>query len=311
MAAFELVPAESELFYRRGDPNDRRLGELVAYDPAAYARAAAVILGCPTDEGVRRNGGRPGAAGAPAAIRRCLYRLGVAGLEELAVVDLGDTVAGPDLEATHARHQATVQQIVADGKRLITLGGGNDLAYPDLAGLAEATPVGLALNVDAHYDVRADTPRNSGTPFRQLLDEGRVALDTLCILGTQPFANSPIYTAELAQRGVRAISLREARTRGLIATARGLIGQHPEGAIFWGFDMDVVVASEAPGVSAPNPLGMSGAELCELAELAGAEPRTRLVELSEVNPAFDLDQRTCRLAAVVLWHVLAGWAGQT
>jgi formiminoglutamase len=310
MAAFELVPADPALFYRRGDPNDRRLGELVASDPAAYARAAVVILGCPTDEGVRRNGGRPGAADAPAAIRRCLYRLGVAGLEGLAAVDLGDTIVGPDLEATHARHQATVRQVIADGKRLISLGGGNDLAYPDLAGLAEATPVGLALNVDAHYDVRADTPRNSGTPYRQLLDEGRLAPERFCVLGTQPFANAPAYSAYLAERGVRAITLREARTRGLLATARGLIEQAPAGAIFWGLDMDVVAAAEAPGVSAPNPLGMSGVELCELCELAGAEPRTRLVELSEVNPSFDLDQRTGRLAAVALWHLLLGWAGK-
>jgi len=75
-------------------------------------------------------------------------------------------------------------------------------------------------------------------------------------------------------------------------------------AVFWGFDLDVVNAAEAPGVSAPNPLGLSGAELCELAALAGAEPRTRIVEFSEMNPAFDLDGRTARLAAAAIWHYL-------
>jgi formiminoglutamase len=166
----------------------------------------------------------------------------------------------------------------------------------------------LAFNLDAHYDVRADTPRNSGTPYRQLLDEGVLLPEQLCILGTQPFANSPVYTATLDERGVRHVSLREARARGLLATARGMLADFAGEAVFWGLDLDVVHAAEAPGVSAPNPLGMSGAELCELCELAGAEPRTRLVELSEVNPAFDLDQRTCRLAAVAIWHVLVGWA---
>lgn len=308
MAPFELIPADPGLFYRRGDPHDRRLGDLVAHDPAAYPRAAALILGYPIDEGVRRNGGRPGAAEAPAAIRSCLYRLGVAGLEGLPIVDMGDTPAGPDLEAAHGRHRETVRQIIADGKRLITLGGGNDLAYPDVAGLADAAPPVLAITLDAHYDVRADTPRNSGTPYRQLLEGGHLAPDRLCILGTQPFANSPVYSAYLAERGVRVVSLREARMRGLAATARGLIHDAHGGPVFWGLDMDVVCAAEAPGVSAPNPLGMSGAELCELAELAGADRRTRLVELSEVNPAHDSDQRTCRLAAVAIWHVLAGWA---
>jgi formiminoglutamase len=70
----------------------------------------------------------------------------------------------------------------------------------------------------------------------------------------------------------------------------------------------VVNASEAPGVSAPNPLGLTGTELCELAALAGAEPRTRVVEFSEVNPAFDVDGRTARLAAAAIWRYLAAVA---
>lgn len=308
MATFTVTPPDSALFFSKGDPNDRRLGELVDRDPAAYAGAAVVILGCPTDEGVRRTGGRTGAAEAPSAIRRVLYRLGVAGLEGLPIVDLGDTPPGPDLETTHERQRATVAQVIADGKRLITLGGGNDIAYPDLAGLADAAPPIFAINVDAHYDVRADQPRNSGTPYRQLLEEGHLAPTAFAVLGAQPFANAPAYTAYLEDRGAHVITLHEARLRGLVATARGLLAASHEGAVFWGFDMDVVSAAEAPGVSAPNPLGMSGAELCALAELAGADPRTRIVELSEVCPPHDSDDRTARLAAVAIWHVLAAWA---
>lgn len=305
-----MAPTDAALFYRRGDPNDRRLGELVTRDPQDYPHAAVVIIGYPEDEGVRRNGGRPGAAEAPAAIRRCLYRLGSAGIEGLRILDMGDTPPGPDLEATHARQRATVRRMIADGKRLITLGGGNDMAYPDVAGLVESAGPALAINVDAHYDVRADQPRNSGTPYRQLLEEGLLAPERFGILGTQPYANAPAYSRYLEERGVRVIPLREARVHGVVATARELLARSHAGAVFWGFDMDVVRAAEAPGVSAPNPLGMSGEELCALAELAGAEPRTRLVELSEVNPRYDVDQRTARLAAVAIWHVLVGWAAR-
>lgn len=305
-----VTSPDPALFFHKGDPHDRRLGELVARDEAAYAAARVVILGCPSDEGVRRNGGRPGAAEAPAAIRRCLYRLGVAGLEDLPILDLGDTTPGPDLETTHARHRTNVARVVADGKRLITLGGGNDLAYPDVAGLADVAPPVLAINVDAHYDVRADQPRNSGTPYRQLIEESCLAPTAFAVLGAQPFANAPAYSTYLEDRGARVITLHEARLRGLVATARGLLADSHEGAVFWGFDMDVVSAAEAPGVSAPNPLGMSGAELCALAELAGADPRTRIVELSEVSPPHDIDDRTARLAAVAIWHVLVAWAAQ-
>jgi formiminoglutamase len=82
-------------------------------------------------------------------------------------------------------------------------------------------------------------------------------------------------------------------------------------SVFWGLDMDVVRAADAPGVSAPNPLGMSGEELCLLAELAGAEPRSRLLEISELNPAYDIDGRTARLAAAAIWHFLMARAVET
>src|SRR5215213_2661844 len=64
-----------DLFLSQRDPNDPRLAELVSTDHNEYAAADIVILGCPQDEGVRRNNGRVGAADAPAAIRKEFYRL--------------------------------------------------------------------------------------------------------------------------------------------------------------------------------------------------------------------------------------------
>src|SRR5690606_1186581 len=156
----------------------------------------------------------------------------------------------------------------------------------------------------AHLRGRPDARRTSGTPYPPLPDEGLLARARLCELGSQPFANSSIYAAHLRERGVPVIPLAELRAAGFAATVEGILARHDEPAVFWGFDMDVVRAADAPGVSAPNPLGMAGEELCRLAAIAGAEPRTRLIELSEVNPEYDVDGRTCRLAAVAIWHAL-------
>ena len=68
-----------ELFYQRNDPHDVRLGELVKSPPADFDESEIVILGCPQDEGVRRNNGRVGARLAPTEIRREFYRLAAAG----------------------------------------------------------------------------------------------------------------------------------------------------------------------------------------------------------------------------------------
>lgn len=299
------------MLYHRNDVNDVRLGEVVCIDVADYTGAQVVVLGCPQDEGVRRNGGRPGAALAPTEIRRYLYRLTVNGLEDLCLFDLGDTVIQPLLEETHTLHQRIVRQIIEDGKRLIVLGGGNDIAYPDCAGLVQAVGEVCAFNIDAHLDVRADVPRNSGTPYRQLLEEGFIHPARFYEVGYQPFANSPIYERYLHDLGVHLIGLASLRRQGIESTLAAVLdAQLSVLNFFWGFDLDAVCAAEAPGVSAPNPVGLTGDELCRIAGMAGRDPRTRIVEFTEANPNYDVDGRTMRLAAVAIWHVLAGFAGR-
>jgi formiminoglutamase len=298
-------PADSALFFARNDPSDPRLGERVGRDPAAYAAAAVAILGCPQDEGVRRNKGRPGAAQGPAEIRRALYKMTVNGLEDLKLVDAGDTIPQGTLEDTHAVHEKAVAQLLADGKRVIVLGGGNDISYPDCRALAKHAGEVIAFNIDAHFDVRPDAERNSGTPYRQLLEEGLLQGQRFFELGSQDFCNAAAHAQYLKEKRAHVVSLDALRAKGAARVVRRALREAEKAkAVFWGFDLDVVNASEAPGVSAPNPLGMAGAELCELAALAGAEPRTRIVEFTEVNPAFDMDGRTSRLAAVAIWHYL-------
>ncbi len=302
-------PTDTALYFTRNDTADPRLGDRVNRGAGMYDSAAIVILGSPQDEGVRRNGGRVGAAQGPAEIRRALYKMTVNGLGGLGLHDAGDVVPQATLEDTHAAQQAAVTQLLADGKRVVVLGGGNDISYPDCAALSKHAGDVLAFNVDAHLDVRPNAERNSGTPYRQLLEEGLLRPHRFFELGSQPLCNAQAHADYLKEKRVRVMPLADLRATGAARVVRRALREAEKAkAVFWGFDMDVVNAAEAPGVSAPNPLGLTGTELCELAALAGAEPRTRIVELSEVNPAFDLDGRTSRLAAAAIWHYLAAVA---
>ncbi len=294
-----------ELFYQRQDVNDRRLGEVVLSAASDYDKADVVILGCPQDEGVRRNGGRVGAAQAPDAIRRCFYKLTVNGVEHLKVFDLGNTLIQPTLEETHGLHQQTVQQVLSDGKTLVVLGGGNDVSYPDCSGTVQALGPVLAFNVDSHFDVRADAVRNSGTPYRQLIEDGVIQPAHFYEMGSQPFANSAVYAGYLEEKGAHIFPLKDMQAHGIIRTFEQIIDQEQPKAIFWGLDMDVVRAADAPGVSAPNAGGLSGSDLYDIAGLAGGYGESRLLEISEVNPQFDRDDRTARLAAIVIYAFLS------
>src|SRR5438093_13764548 len=112
---------DAGVFFGRGDKNDPRLGEIVQSDMEHYSDADIVIVGCPQDEGVRRNNGRVGAADAPNAIREQFYRLTTFNINRN-LFDLGDVQLAGSLEETHETTAAVVTQVLQDGKRLIVLG---------------------------------------------------------------------------------------------------------------------------------------------------------------------------------------------
>jgi formiminoglutamase len=74
------------------------------------------------------------------------------------------------------------------------------------------------------------------------------------------------------------------------------------------FDLDAVDQSAAPGVSAPTVGGLDPSLWLKAAYEAGRCPRVTSIDLVEYNPAYDVDRRTARLAALTVWHILRGLA---
>ena len=301
-----VIPVEDGIFYTRNDPNDIRFGDIVLRDIEQYSTAQVVILGCPQDEGISRNRGRLGARFAPTEIRRDLYRYPVTEFHKhLVLMDVGDVEINGTLEETHELLSDTVRKLIADGKKVIVLGGGNDISYPDCLALSAETEKPLVFNIDRHLDVRADTPRNSGTPYRQLLEEGIIQPGMFHEVGINSFANSPKYLEYVLDIGASIHYLGDLRAAGVGKSLRAVIDGADSDGIFFGFDLDVVRAMEAPGVSDPGPMGFSAREVCEIADVAAADPRTRIIEITEVCPKFDRDRLTSKLAANIIVRALA------
>ena len=102
----EVAPT---LFYKRGDPEDLRLGDIVKAVESSEDLMAALhgadicIVGYPQDQGVLRNQGRVGAAKAPDIIRSELYRFCAqpsherSDISKLNIVDLGNVLIDSEL----------------------------------------------------------------------------------------------------------------------------------------------------------------------------------------------------------------------
>lgn len=258
------------------------------------------ILGMPDDLGVRLNNGRPGASNGPSAIRDALSRYGVASqfLCDLpAVYDAGDVAPaeGQDSHAlarTHDRVSEAAEALARRGMLVIGLGGGHDLTYALARGVARAHKSRMpGIYFDAHLDVR-DTP-GSGMSFRRLLEEEIAS--NLRIVGFNPLVNQREHAEWFLDH------------RGVIAPA----GSDPLGGIdsnggFVSVDLDCLDMGVAPGVSAPNPAGMSPGELAAALERFGQNYNLRCLDFMELCPPHDEGGRTARLAAHLLLSFLRG-----
>jgi formiminoglutamase len=304
-----LRPAQVELPVTA--PEDMRLGHLLGKDPAA---AKVVLVGFPTDVGVRRNGGRPGAAGAPAEIRKFLYRMtpdarvpAMAGVLA-ATVDLGDVATGEDLEADQERLGEVVGGALAAGAFVIVLGGGHETAYGHFLGYVRAGRAVTLLNWDAHADVRPLPPEggHSGSPFRQALLHPSGLARGYAVAGLLPQSVAADHLSFVADHQGRFV-FRDA----LDAAAIRAMYRSPPGAsvgVLASFDIDAVDQGQAPGVSAPAAGGMSSDLWLMAAHQAGRNHAVTSADIVETNPALDRDGQTARLAALTVWWILRGLA---
>lgn len=293
--------------------SDPRVGHLLARGSAAAA-PRAVLVGFPTDVGVRRNGGRAGAAAGPRAIREVLYRMtpGGAGDDRLAGLlahtsDLGDLATTDDL----SRDQHALGEILgphlARGAFALVLGGGHETAFGHFLGYVSAGRRVRILNWDAHADVRppVNGEGHSGSPFRQAIEHASGACLEYTVAGLQPHAVARAHAEYVRAHGGRCIWRAELDAERMAALSSEAGGRDDR---MVSFDLDAVDQAFAPGVSAPSTGGLAVDDWLAAARLAGRNAQVRSCDIVELNPTLDRDGQTARLAALTVWTVLAGVA---
>jgi formiminoglutamase len=303
-----ISPPEASL--RDVTPNDQRVGHLLGTSLGPGATPRAVLLGFPSDIGVRRNGGRAGAAEGADALRKALYRLTpdprCPRFDDLLrhTRDLGNLETTSDLEADQRALGEVLAPLLQSAVFVIVLGGGHETSYGHFLAYARIERPVSILNWDAHADVRElkEGQGHSGSPFRQALEDRSGACLRYTVAGLQPQAVARGHLEFVKRHGTAV--WRDEVSRDRIPQ----LYQSAEGATLVSFDLDAVSQAEAPGVSAPSPAGISAELWLEAAYLAGRSPVVSSVDVVELNPGVDRDGQTARLAAVTVWQVLRGLA---
>jgi formiminoglutamase len=289
-------------------PDDPRLGRILGAQLDGGDEPEAVIIGFPSDEGVRINRGRVGAALGPAAIRSALYRLAPDArsgqLEQLVgrTRDLGDIEISGDV-ATDQKHLGeALAPYLGRGCFVIVLGGGHETSYGHFLGYVEAGRQVEILNWDAHTDVRelVGGKPHSGSPFRQAIEHRSGACRRYSVAGLQPYVVAREHLTFVERHG-RAVWRDDITPERIAQLYRSM-----ERPALASFDLDAVSDAEAPGVSAPNAGGLTADLWFEAAYQAGRSPAISSADVVELNPATDREGQTARLAAVTVWWLLRG-----
>lgn len=264
-----------------------------------------------SDEGVRRNSGRLGAKDGWIQVKKALSGFPIF-KEDLKFYDLKFPVEviGHDLESAHNELANIVATLKKRNFLVVLLGGGHDIAFANWNGILQyalekdiAPKIGI-INFDAHFDMREySNGRNSGTMFLQIADickEKNLNFD-YNVFGIQKFSNTKRLFDRADRLGVKYYFAEEIRT---IPNDELYSILNRNDYIHLTLCTDVFHITSAPGVSAPQTFGVNPRNALPLLKTIARYSKNLTIDVAEINPTFDYDDRTSRLMANIIYELI-------
>lgn len=198
-------------------------------------------------------------------------------------------------------------------------GGDHSCAIGTWSGVAEAIAprghIGL-IWIDAHMD--SHTPQTSpsgelhGMPVACLLGQGAAELcnigkvvpkllpQHLCLIGVRSYEGEEAQL--LQQMGVKVYTMDDVHRMGMANVMYQAREHVSQGAAAYGvsIDLDSLDPLDAPGVGSPVVGGLHAEELIDALRTLHNDQRLVALEIAELNPVMDLEQRTAALALDML-----------
>lgn len=251
---------------------------------------------------------------APALLRRTLRRIGRYDVEtgrELStpIADLGDAkLAGLSIEEATGPIEQAIRAGAGGHELILLVGGNNAVTRPGMLGLgAPLHKLGL-ITLDAHFDMR-DTSEglSNGNPVRALIEDGLPGKNIVQV-GLASFANSRKMHEDARAAGNLAITIGEVKSAGIgDALERALDHVRHCEAIVVDCDIDVIDRSQFPAAPGARPGGMAVDDFFLAVRRLAADPRVRLIDLTEWDPPLDITDLSALTAARWVAECLAGF----
>ncbi len=273
------------------------------------------LLGYACDEGVKRNQGRIGAVAGSEVIKSSFGRLPNHLASSIQLFDAG-SITCPDgnMEVAQENLSMAVNTLLEKKQFPLVMGGGHDMAYGHYHGIKNyldskksGQTIGI-INFDAHFDLRQNSQsNNSGTPFYQIAEECKkegIDFNYLC-LGIRKDANDRNLFQTAKDLNVTYV-LSDTFQIQFLDEINTWINAFVKTVdkVYVTIDLDGFSSAYAPGVSAPSPMGFTPHIVLECLKTIISTRKLISLDIAEMNPKFDQDGQTAKLAASLLHYII-------
>jgi len=256
-----------------------------------------VVLGVPYDE---NSSFMKGPASAPSRIRETLSS-GAMNLCSESGIDLGVEPRFYDLgdlnlsigAATFKQIEKGIADLLERKTYILSLGGDHAITYPILKAYRKKYDKLCILHFDAHPDLYDEFKGNRyshACPFARIMEENLA--ERLVQIGIRTM--NPHQQAQAERFGVDVIDMQKWRPNKIL----GLTGP-----VYLSLDMDVLDPAFAPGVSHPEPGGLSTRDVLQI--IQGIHGPIVGADIVEFNPKRDPSGITATAAAKFLKEIAA------
>ncbi len=275
------------------------------------------IIGFASDEGVKRNAGRSGAIHGPLVIRKALANL--AWHHQRKVFDAGDIWCEEEqLIIAQSQLAGHIVHLLDMGLQPMILGGGREMVWASYQGTARYVSAGQAdaaigvISLSSRLALADTEPQPSAlSAFYQIArhcEERNLDFPCFC-LGVDEQV-TPVDEFDRAEEYGVLWRLSAECERSDFADIRKDVSEFLASLdyLYLSVSLDLFSVAAAPGVSAPSPFGLdarTGIALRRLIleEAGRAEVPLLLADIAECNPLEDVDGRTARLAAGLIFEL--------
>ncbi|WP_423363851.1 formimidoylglutamase [Mycoplasma sp. P36-A1] len=274
-----------------------------------------VIIGYKVDEGIALNKGKRGAANAPDIVRDFLCNKPCSFTQELKLYDGGNIKFVDSVENSQKALGKLVAELLKKGYFPIVIGGGHDVSYGNMSGVYNAINLNKEkigfINFDAHFDNRPSTQSTSGTMFRQIRNDMQKidAKFNHMTIGVQKSGNTLALFKYAEEVGTKHILARN------VTMERKEINEYILSEFIKDLDhiyitvcTDVFSSAFAPGVSAPQPMGIMPDRFMELFRFLTSSGKVVSFDIAEISPDLDRSNTTSALGSIIIYGLVAQFA---